>query len=521
MEPQNQKYDRQLRLWQAHGQASLQQASICLIHGTALGAETLKNLVLPGIGSFTVVDDKPVTGADAGRNFFLTQDSIGKSRAETLASLLNELNEEVVGKAVVKNPVELIDSSPDFFRQFTLVIATELPEQSTLKLAQICWDAGIALIVAKVNGFFGYCRLVKNEHTIVEAHSGPISDFRFDCPFPALLSHVDSIDVATLDSMGSSHLPFVVILIKALAEWREKHNGALPSTSAEKQEFKDMVSRFKHLDSVDDENIAEARSNAYRTFSATKISSSIQSILNDPATHALTPNTPDFWLLVAALRDFVAAEGNGLLPVAGSLPDMKSDTDSFVKLQEIYRAKAREDQAAVRRYLNQILGKVGRPADSISDEDVARFCKNASALQVLRYRSIAQEHASSLAASVYDENGNLAYYWLFRAADRFWSEHGRLPGTRSNSTNLDEDAAALELIWKQLAKENSVAESSVSGDQIAEVVRAGGVELHNIASIMGGIVSQEIIKLLTSQYIPLNNTVVFNGINSTTTSFEV
>lgn len=44
------KYDRQLRLWAAQGQAALESANILLVNsgcGT-VGIETLKNLVLPG-----------------------------------------------------------------------------------------------------------------------------------------------------------------------------------------------------------------------------------------------------------------------------------------------------------------------------------------------------------------------------------------------------------------------------------------------------------------------------------------
>jgi NEDD8-activating enzyme E1 regulatory subunit len=42
------KYDRQLRLWSANGQAALENARLCLINATATGTEILKNLVLPG-----------------------------------------------------------------------------------------------------------------------------------------------------------------------------------------------------------------------------------------------------------------------------------------------------------------------------------------------------------------------------------------------------------------------------------------------------------------------------------------
>jgi amyloid beta precursor protein binding protein 1 len=52
-------------------------------------------------------------------------------------------------------------------------------------------------------------------------------------------------------------------------------------------------------------------------------------------------------------------------------------------------------------------------------------------------------------------------------------------------------------------------------------VRAGASEMINMASLMGGIVSQEIIKLITHQYVPLNNSLIFNGISSTGAVYEL
>ena len=45
------KYDRQLRLWAASGQAALEESHILLINSGpgSVGVETLKNLVLPGL----------------------------------------------------------------------------------------------------------------------------------------------------------------------------------------------------------------------------------------------------------------------------------------------------------------------------------------------------------------------------------------------------------------------------------------------------------------------------------------
>jgi amyloid beta precursor protein binding protein 1 len=47
-----------------------------------------------------------------------------------------------------------------------------------------------------------------------------------------------------------------------------------------------------------------------------------------------------------------------------------------------------------------------------------------------------------------------------------------------------------------------------------ELSRAAGGELHNISAVIGGMVAQEIIKIITKQYIPIDNTCIFDGIES-------
>lgn len=99
------KYDRQLRLWGAHGQVrcetrvlllqlllqrwlilcrqrSLNAARILLLNCGPTGSEALKNLVLPGCGRITVCDPHRVAARDLGNNFFVTQADIGRPRAQ-------------------------------------------------------------------------------------------------------------------------------------------------------------------------------------------------------------------------------------------------------------------------------------------------------------------------------------------------------------------------------------------------------------------------------------------------------
>lgn len=105
------KYDRQLRLWAASGQQALEQSRILLVNsdgpvtndglpiGGVVGVEALKNLVLPGVGGFTIVDPANVTETDLGVNFFLEEISLGKSRADETCRLLQELNPDVNGRS--------------------------------------------------------------------------------------------------------------------------------------------------------------------------------------------------------------------------------------------------------------------------------------------------------------------------------------------------------------------------------------------------------------------------------------
>ena len=59
------RYDRQLRLWGANGQKALAESLVLLLGAGPAGTETLKNLVLPGVGRFTVVDGAVVSEVEA------------------------------------------------------------------------------------------------------------------------------------------------------------------------------------------------------------------------------------------------------------------------------------------------------------------------------------------------------------------------------------------------------------------------------------------------------------------------
>jgi NEDD8-activating enzyme E1 regulatory subunit len=137
MDSKSKRYDRQLRIWGAHGQQRLESAKIALLNCGPTGSETLKNLVLGGIGSFTIIDGAKVSQYDLGNNFLVNAEGIGQPRAKVVTELLQELNPSVAGSYVDETPDTLLDVNPDFFQAFTVIIAAQV-----MHAAVVCADHG-------------------------------------------------------------------------------------------------------------------------------------------------------------------------------------------------------------------------------------------------------------------------------------------------------------------------------------------------------------------------------------------
>lgn len=76
--------------------------------------------------------------------------------------------------------------------------------------------------------------------------------------------------------------------------------------------------------------------------------------------------------------------------------------------------------------------------------------------------------------------------------------------------------ASSEEILKTIGK---ISADAVKNEQVIqaskEVARTAGGELHNTSALTGGMVAQEMIKIITKQYIPVENTCIYDGVTST------
>ena len=125
---------------------------------------------------------------------------------------------------------------------------------------------------------------------------------------------------------------------------------------------------------VDEENFDEAESQAYRRWTETTVPSEIASMFQDSSLSSLSPTSPPFFHLLAALSHQFTLQPPHTLPLSSTLPDMKANTSSYIHLQKLYKTWAEEEKVLFKSFL-----KV--PLD---DTTIDTFVKNAHGLRVLR-----------------------------------------------------------------------------------------------------------------------------------------
>mmetsp|Transcript_22553 Transcript_22553/g.33400 ORF Transcript_22553/g.33400 Transcript_22553/m.33400 type:complete len:623 (+) Transcript_22553:138-2006(+) len=608
------KYDRQLRLWGANGQKKLSESCIVLVNATAAGTETLKNLVLPGIGRFHIIDDSPGPTSSGNENEnekesepfsnFFVFDSHSKqgenvdggsnrSRAEIATKHLSELNPDVTGSFTAVESLESADyssilSSLDQNHSNLLVVAADLPSSILQTISSLCWngldpdtdtdtDTGastsIPLLIVKSYGLIGSVRLQTPHHPIVESKpDNANADLRLASTsvhpdsFPELNALKDSINLESLESHEHNHVPYVIILLKAMDLWRkqvamasetgtgigkEEANTRLPKTFAEKNEFRKVLASMAR--NMNQElNFIEADKNyymAYTKLDMEEVQELIDSVEDRIRVRSkVNPAVVDnklmctFDVLLLALKKFMLAH-QGFPPLNGSIPDMAASTQGYIELQGIYKNKAQKDKEEMQHVIHAIGQEYGNGTNvipNVSDEELTIFCKNIYNIRLTKTRSYQQEYTfdfgdekdeimGEIAEATYDayevpDQTPLLWFIALRACDAFYDQHGHYPGQDGRELALESDTNdvqkhIVDIVEKLGLSENELVQSTLLSKEeekknayAKEMTRYNNAEVHNIASVVGGVASQEAVKMITGQYVPIDGNYIFNGI---------
>ncbi|CAI4213005.1 unnamed protein product [Parascedosporium putredinis] len=119
-----------------------------------------------------------------------------------------------------------------------------------------------------------------------------------------------------------------------------------------------------------EENFEEAVSAVLKAISRPELPTSLMQIFSH-AKHPTGNERSTFWLIASAIQKFYNSHGQ--LPLPGRIPDMKTTSDVYVKLQNIYKTKARADALEVLGFVNSEW-----PGSTITLKEIELFCRNAA-----------------------------------------------------------------------------------------------------------------------------------------------
>nr|XP_030723021.1 ubiquitin-like modifier-activating enzyme 7 isoform X4 [Globicephala melas] len=142
-------YSRQLYVLGLPAMQRIQGAKVLLSGLQGVGAEVAKNLVLMGVGSLTLHDPHPTCWSDLSAQFFLSEQDLGRSRAEASQELLAKLN------GAVQVCIHTGDITEDLLLDFQVVVLTASELQEQLKVGTICHKHGVCFLVADTRGLVG------------------------------------------------------------------------------------------------------------------------------------------------------------------------------------------------------------------------------------------------------------------------------------------------------------------------------------------------------------------------------
>ncbi|XP_064969361.1 SUMO-activating enzyme subunit 1A isoform X2 [Musa acuminata AAA Group] len=131
-------YDRQIRVWGVDAQKRLSKAQILVSGLNGTSVEFCKNIVLAGVGSLTLMDDRLVTEDALQANFLIPRDETvysGRSLSELCCESLRDFNPMV---RVLAEKGDLAQCEMEFLDKFDVVVVTGCSLKTKIEINEKC-----------------------------------------------------------------------------------------------------------------------------------------------------------------------------------------------------------------------------------------------------------------------------------------------------------------------------------------------------------------------------------------------
>lgn len=340
---------------------------------------------------------------------------------------------------------------------YKVVVAVNLEDERELE--SLVSRAPEPLVIASVKGNFGFVGLELNEaHFIIDSrpeYSKP--DLRIHDAWPELIEFYESFDLHQWSSCGRlSEIPYPVILYHVVKDIDGKELANLSSNHVRRK----IDQMFPN--NLDDLNILEAKRFAHVVTQGTKETKrfenfleSLQSVIHqdkwfDPLNYELA-------YLLRCLRHYFYHYM--CVPLSGDLPDMESSSELYGRLKSLYEAKYNDD---ILRFNEIMVKEEGQP--SLSDGAERVFIKRLRCLDFL------------------PRNRRTSF--------------GELNSLQWQSTDRHLTSKKLPDMIQSARQEGELRDKAIT---------------FHTSSFIGGVASQEIIKLITHQHVPIRDSFVYKN----------
>lgn len=177
---------------------------------------------------------------------------------------------------------------------FTTILYTFPINPDHLGVLEACGrENQTPLIAVHSVGYYSYFNVTyPGPFPIVETHpeTTATTDLRLLDPWEELSDFAAEMtkNIDTLDNHEHGHLPFVVILLHYLQEWKASHGNAPPKTYAEKVAFRKIVTEAARTDSPEggEENFDEAVAAVLKTILPPSLPSDVREVFEHEHTES-------------------------------------------------------------------------------------------------------------------------------------------------------------------------------------------------------------------------------------------
>ncbi|KZP31522.1 hypothetical protein FIBSPDRAFT_18579 [Athelia psychrophila] len=227
-------YDRQIRLWGLEAQQRMRNATIVVMRLKGVATETIKNIVLAGIGRLIIVDDGAVTEEDLGAGFFFRDEDVGRKRVDAAKARVEGLNPLVTVETRSQSLLAGLELD-ELVRGVDLVCVTDWDRDGLIQLNDVCRKWKKPLYAGGTYGLLGYifCDLLDHDY-IAPDRTGTKDapkDLKTTASYPPLQAALLHRWTALTKRQTKELKPAVVFAILALWEYQSSHNGELPDGS--------------------------------------------------------------------------------------------------------------------------------------------------------------------------------------------------------------------------------------------------------------------------------------------------